>query len=254
LEGNNVVSVITPSVRKEALEIVAKSLQKQTWDLWEWLICSPFDPEIPWATWIPDKFEGGFWTLNRAYNALIEQAKGSLIVSWQDSIYVPPEGIESFWESFLATEGQSVISGVGDQYDSLDSHQKPFSKVWNDPRKTLKHGTFYETTPDNAEWNWLACPKAPLQAIGGFDEELDFRGFGMDGYQVNERLDALGCKFFLDQTNESYTLRHDRDSHGGQENWDKNNNLSNGEYEKRRTELREAGQWPILNVDKSSPS
>lgn len=244
------ISIITPTIRKDGLGIVAKSIQKQTWDDWEWLIGSPFDPKIPWATWVKDDFTGGFWTLNRIYNKLIRSAKGSLIISLQDNIYVPPGGVESFWESFLATDGQSVITGVGDQYDAVDAFGKPYNKIWNDPRKRMNFGSFYETTPDNAEWNWLAIPREILIEVGGFDEELDFRGFGMDGYQVNERLDAMKYTFYLDQTNESYTLRHSRDSHGGQENWDKYNNLTNGEYVKRKKELIDQKEWPVITLAK----
>lgn len=243
------ISVITPSVRKEGLEIVAKALQKQTWDDWEWLICSPFDPEIPWATWIPDEFEGGFWSLNRAYNALIAQAKGELIVSLQDNIYVLPEALESFWTNFTELGGYGVIGGVGDQYKALDAFKRPIEKCWNDPRKTLKYGTFYETTPDNIEWNWCAVPKEVLKAVGGFDEKMDFLGFGMDGYQVNERLNEIGCQFYLDQTNESYTLRHDRSAYGGEENWNNNNNLSNGKYQFRKEELIAQNNWPLLKIN-----
>lgn len=240
------ISIITPSIRPEALEIVAKSINKQTHDEWEWLIGSKFDPKIPYATWIKDDFEGGFWTLNRIYNKLIKETKGELIVSLQDSIYVPPGGLESFWASFLDTKGLGLVSGVGDQYDKVDNFGKPYNKVWSDPRKRLDQGTFYECTFPDVEWNWCAVPKQALIAVGGFDNGLDFLGFGMDGYQVNERLDKMGYKFFLDQTNESYTLRHDRSSHGGEENWIKNNNLKNGMYEQRRKELVNNTNWPIL--------
>jgi hypothetical protein len=240
------ISIITPSVRKKALDIVAKSIQKQTTEDWEWLIGSKFDPKIPWAKWVKDDFEGGFWTLNRIYNKLVHEAQGDIIVSWQDSIYIPPEGLESFQTSFWGIDGLGLISGVGDQYEHVDAFGKPYSKVWTDPRKTVHYGTFYECTFPDVEWNWCAVPKLALTSCGGFDNGLDFLGFGMDGYQVNERLNEMGWKFYIDQTNESYTLRHDRSSHGGEDNWVKNNNLKNGNYEIRRQELKDKDQWPVL--------
>jgi len=100
------------------------------------------------------------------------------------------------------------------------------------------------------EWNWCAFKKQTIEFVGGFDEGMDFLGFGMDGYQVNERINEAGGHFFLDRANESYTIRHDRSAHGGQEEWDKNNLLSNGGYQKRRKELQKQDQWPIVDNSK----
>jgi hypothetical protein len=241
------VSVITPSIRPEALDIVRQGLLKQSFKDWEWLIGSPFDPKIKEARWIKDEFTGGFWTLNRIYNALIAASHGELIVSWQDSIWVPQDGLQKFDDAWNEVNNTSVISGVGDQYAQLSRFGKPEVKIWSDPRKTDRYGSFYECTFPDVEWNWCAIPKVALEMVGGFDDQLDFRGFGMDGYQVNERLNTLGYKFYLDQSNESFTLRHGRDAHGGEKEWDKNNNLSNGQYEKRREELILSEEWPILH-------
>lgn len=240
------ISVITPTIRKDRLEIVEKALRKQTFEDFEWLIGSRFDPQIPWATWIEDDFEGGFWSLNRIYNKLIANAKGDLIVSWQDSIYAPPGALDAFWADFMATNGHGIISAVGDQYGKLDNFGKPYNKVWSDPRKRTDFGTFYQTSPENIEWNLCVVPRKTLLEIGGFDEQMDFLGYGLDGYQVNERLDAQEYEFYLDQTIESYTLRHDRSDFGGQEEWDKNNMMQEKRYEKRRHELMQIGQWPII--------
>jgi hypothetical protein len=60
-------------------------------------------------------------------------------------------------------------------------------------------------------------------------------------------MDKVGTKFYLDQTNESYTLRHNRDDFGGQKEWDNNHVLFNGKYDKRKAELKLSGEWPILN-------
>jgi hypothetical protein len=242
------ISIITPTIRKEGLAIVARAIQKQTWDDWEWLIGSPFDPEIPWATWVKDDFEGGFWTLNRIYNKLFQQAKGELVVSWQDFIYATPEGLESFWTAYTEFGGRGLISGVGDQYKSLDAFGKPYEKIWSDPRKSFQyHGSFYECQWNDIEWNWAAIPKAAFFGVGGMDEELDFLGYGGDQLQLCDRLsDTNLYSFWLDRSNESYTLRHERDSHGGQEEWDRNHVLFNGKYVERKSQLIEAKQWPII--------
>lgn len=240
------VSIITPTIRPEGLDIIDKSLKKQTFQDFEWLVGSNFDPGISRAKWIPDNFTGGFWTLNRIYNSLIKSSSGDIIISWQDNIFCPPDTLQKFVDNLERCGKQAIISGVGDQYASVNKWGKPQIKIWSDPRKTTKYGTYYECTFPDIEWNLCALFKSALEDIGGFDSDLDFRGFGMDGYQVNERLDKLGYKFYLDQTLESYTVRHDRGDYGGDSEWDKNNNLSNGEYEKRRNELKLKGSWPRL--------
>lgn len=238
------ISVITPTIRKEGLKLVWQALSNQDFEDWEWLICSKFDPCIPIATWVKDDFEGGFWSLNRAYNKLFKEAKGELIVSWQDNIWVKPDGLQKFWDAYQETKG--IISGVGDQYDQLDEYGKPTHKIWADPRKHNKFGTFYESVYSDAEWNWCAIPKQAILDIGGMDEELDLLGYGGDQLQICERLNEAGAHFYLDQSNESFTLRHDRSDFGGDKNWNENHVVLNGVYDIRLKHLKQTKQWPRL--------
>jgi hypothetical protein len=240
------VSVVTPTIRKDGLDIVQKALSKQTFSDFEWLIGSKFDPEIPEAIWVKDTFEGGFWTLNRMYNELFRQAKGELIITLQDWIWINPDGIEKFVIAAQDYPG-SVITGVGDQYETQVKWGKPEICIWADPRKTTKYGSFYECFPQDAEWNWCCIPRHLLVGVGGMDEHLDFLGYGGDQLQTSARLDACKVKFYIDQTNESFTVRHDRSDFGGQEAWDKAHVLFNGRYEERLRELMSKGLWPKLD-------
>jgi len=237
------ISVVTPTIRKAGLEIVRKALAKQTEKDFEWLIGSPFDPEIKEAKWVKDDFVGGFWSLNRIYNKLFKNCSGKVVVSLQDWIHVPPTGVEAFLEA-LQQVGEAVISGVGDQYERLSELGRPEVKVWSDPRKN--NNGFYECYPSDAEFNWVAFPKKLAYRVGGFDEGLDFLGVGGDQLQFCERLDAIGTKFYLDQSNESFTLRHGREDFGGQKKWDSKHVLFNGEYDKRKAELIRNGEWPVV--------
>jgi hypothetical protein len=239
------ISVVCPTIRKDGLKIVYESLQKQTFQDWEWLVGSKFDPEIEEATWVQDTHEGGYWTLNRCYNDLIRRARGELIVSWQDWIWVPPDGLEKFWDAYV--DNQGIITGVGDQYEKLNKWGKPEIKIWSDPRKTDKYGSFYECFPQDVEWNWAAIPKEALLKAGGFDEKLDFLGYGGDQLQVGVRLDALKYRSYIDQTNESFTLRHGREDFGGQQQWDEQHVVFNGKYAARLDELKRSPDWPCLH-------
>lgn len=233
------ISIVTPTVRRDSLELIKRSLEHQVFKDFEWLVCSPFP--VKEATWIKDDFEGGFWSLNRAYNKLFNKAQGELVVSWQDNIWVPPPGLKKFWEAYRKHGDKAVFSGVGDQYSQIDEYCKPFIKVWADPRKTDKYGEFYRCMWNDCEWNFAAFSKKAIYDIGGMDEKLDFLGYGGDQLQVCERWNDDGYEFWLDQTNESFTLRH-----GRKKNWDKNNVLQNGKYDKRKEELKESRYWPHL--------
>lgn len=251
------VSVITPTVRLDGLDIVEKALSKQTFKDFEWLQCYKFDPEYDdikicqekkdeiEKMVLNDNFDGGFWTLNRAYNKLFKEARGKIIVTWQDWIWAPPDALQKFVDAVEETGG-GIVSGVGDQYERINKWGKPEVKIWSDPRKNGS-GSLYECYPNDVEWNFAAFPKEYIFNIGGMDEGLDFLGFGGDQLQVGERFDAMGYKSYLDQTNESFTIRHDRSKHGGQSNWDNNHVLFNGKYDERKRELISTGKWPKLD-------
>jgi len=243
------VSVITPTIRPEGLSIVQKALDSQTFKDFEWLIGAK-GPNLRASEkypihWISDNFEGGFWTLNRIYNQLFKKAKGEIVVTWQDFIYARPDALQRFVDTIKDTSG-GIISGVGDQYERVGKYGKPEVKIWNDPRKDSS-GELYECPAKDVEWNFAAFPKEKIFAVGGMDEELDFFGYGGDQYQVGERFEAMGYKSYLDQSNESFTVRHDRSKHGGQENWNKNHILLNGKYAIRKQQLIKDGKWPVLD-------
>lgn len=241
------VSIITPSVRPEALIIVAMALKKQTFKDFEWLVGASFNFEIPGAKWIKDDFEGGQWSLNRTYNKLIREASGEIIISLQDSIYLPPDSVEKFVDKLEKCGKQSLITASGHQYARLNKYGKPELQVWVDPRRRSDLGSFYEVFPQDCEWNVCAFYKDALLDVGGFDEEMDFRCRGVDAFAVNQRLDALGYKFFIDHDNESFTLRHDRSSYGGEKAWNDSHGIFNGEHEKRVAELKKDDRWPRLD-------
>ena len=231
------ISIITPTIRPKGLEIVAKSLSWQTLTDYEWLVGSSFKPEHD-CVWVKDDFKGGFWTLNRIYNKLISKAKGNLLVSWQDFTYADPEALSKFL-FYYRKDRRTIATGVGGKYED-DSWT---NRVWQDPRERDDLGSMYETDFANIEGNFCGVPKRAMYDIGGFDEELDQLGFGMDWYGVLERLyDFGGYRFMIDQTNKSYSLEHGR---VGGKKWDKHNLLDGG-YQRRRTELIKADVYPVL--------
>jgi hypothetical protein len=200
------VTVVTPSVRSEGLDLVKKALDRQTLDDFEWVIVSPFKPSQP-CRWVPEpqKNTGDYWTLNKAMNSAIRVAEGDLIVSWQDYTYAQADALEKFLGWYEA-EPMALVSGVGNKYTNNLWQEK----IWQDPRERDDLGSSYPCIFADIEWNFCSVPKAALESVGGFDESLD-QYAGMDGYSVVDRLNMLGTySFRLDQTNKSYSLHHGR--------------------------------------------
>jgi len=228
----NKIVVITPTIRKEGLAVVEKALARQTFTDFDWLIGSPFQPRL-WATWVPDNFKGGLWTLNRTYNALIRKANAPLIVSWQDFTWARPITLQRFWDHY-EYEPKMLVSALGHKY--LDATWR--KKIWEDLRKPGK------CNPSDVEWNLCSCPKLGLEEIGGFDEEADFLYYGLDGYQVNHRLAELGYQFYCDQKIKSFSLGHGRVS-----DWDRLNGMGSGKgepYRKHEADLKARNLWPVI--------
>lgn len=236
------ISVLTPTVRPDGLNLVAKALKEQTYQDLEWLIGSPKDIMVSLlsnkAVLVkdPPKPEGYYWTLNRAYNKMIKEARGDLIVSWQDFTYAEPDALEKFWFYYTHGQDKTLISGVGHKYKD-DTFREV---VWQDPRSRLDQGTFYPCEWTDVEFNLCSVPKAAFYSVGGFDEELD-RWAGMDHISVQERLlDRGGWDFYIDQTQISYSLEH-----GRLPNWEENHALK-GQYMVRKAQLKKDRVWPIL--------
>lgn len=225
----NKICVLTPSIRKDGLKIVQKALDEQTFTDFDWYIGSPFKPENTWATWVPDRFKGGYWTLNRMMNELIKKSEGELIVSWQDFTYGDKNLLERLWKRYN-DDNQSLVSILGNKY-----YDETFGlESWFDPRITNQ--VFRETPFQDVEWNLCSCPRKALDEVGGFIEDLDFQGFGMDGYCVNERLDELNYRFYVDSTVRTYSLMH-----GRVPNWEEKNLLF--KWDEVKNKLKKEGKW-----------
>lgn len=217
-------------MRPEGLSLVEKALKRQTFRDFEWLVGSPYKPVGSY--WVQDDFKGGFWTLNRIYNKLIQEAKADLIVSWQDYTFADPDTLEKFYFHFTQ-EPKTLVSGIGNKYQD-DTWREI---VWKDPRERADMGTYYPCIFADIEFNLCSIPKEALSKIGGFIEDMDFLGYGMDGYSVVERLNEMGgWDFKLNQTIKSYSLPHPR-----LPDWDKNNLLRR--WDKVKDHLKKEGRW-----------
>ena len=239
------ISIISPTIRRSGLDVVKRGILKQSYQDFEWLIGSNFDPGIEEAVWVEDNFKDGFWSLNRITNKLIKKAKGDIIITLEDWIYINPDAVEKFVTNLEKLGKGNVITAVGNQYERMGKY-KPEVCIWSDPRKRDDFGSFYQVFYNDIEFNCAGFWKSDFEKVGGCDEELDMIGSGIALYQCSDRWNDMGFKFWIDQTNETYTIRHGREDYGGQEEWDKKHILLNGLYNKRKQELIREGKWPIL--------
>jgi glycosyltransferase involved in cell wall biosynthesis len=161
------ISVITPSIRPNGLEITQQCLKEQTFQDFEWLV---------------DIGLGNRHDLNQAFNRCLKRAKGDIVVFLQDYIKIEPDALQRVVDTY---SGKFATYPVG-KTDKLDYS----GNIKWDWRKH-KQG--------EVPWNYweIDFGSAPLQAlvdIGGFDEELD-KFWSCDNINVGCRADLAGHKF-----------------------------------------------------------
>lgn len=211
------ISIITPSVRPEALKVVENCLNRQKPNgmlAYEWIVVSPEEygfGEMNLKD--PPKRESDFYNLNKAWNAGLKKAKGDLFVSIVDGLWFPPDTLARLWDHYQR-DPMSCISLTGDQYDKVENG-KPEHKVWVDPRR--KGVSFYEIPPYDLELCIASLPMKGVKEVGGFDEEFDkFPAWSEKDLVC--RMAKIGYKCYIDESVEYRAVKHDRISGS---KWDK---------------------------------
>lgn len=207
------ISVITPSVREEGLEIVKKCLRRQDFEDYEWIVASPF--EYKDAIWVkdPPKEKDDFWGLCKAWNKAYSRAKGELIVNIQDMIFFNPDTLSRFWYHYQ-NNSKALVGAIGHQYKDVDEYGKPQNLVWTDPR-WRGDISFQPVPPSEMEMTMCSIPRQALLECGGIDEEYD-KANGAQEKEMCFRLRELGWEMYLDHTIEYRAIKHGRLT----ENWD----------------------------------
>lgn len=201
------ITVVTPSVRKENLEIIDKCLKRQTYKDFEWLVGSPED--YGYGVWVedPPKKKDDFYNLNKSWNRMFNVAEGELIVSIQDGIWFPPDMLEKFWNHYIA-DPKACVGAIGHQYSDV-TNGKPEGLVWQDPRTRTDQGSFHEVYPNDLEFSVCSFPRQAVLDAGGIDEEYD-KYAAISEKELAVRMNALGYKQYLDQSIEYRAIKHPR--------------------------------------------
>lgn len=229
-------SIVIPTARFGGIDIIDQCLSQQTYKNFEVIIADElhrgylhlrelprFDGVNKLVKFInpPPKKKGAYWNLDGSMNAAIRIARGDMIVSIQDYIWVPPQGIHKFINR-MHEEWPCLITGVGHQYkfpEKPDNLKGDYS-IWNqfpgepsgelvfsDPRLKDKRKGFYLCNPVEWELNWCCFPRKVWETIGGFDEDFD-ASWGYDNVNFAERAQLAGFNIFIDTDNEIKAYNH----------------------------------------------
>lgn len=176
-------SILTPSIRPKGLAITQSSLKEQTLQDFEWLV----------ELGIPDRGHD----LNASYNRMLRRAKGEIIISLQDYIRIPKDGLERFYKAHKQNPDTFFTAPVGKVLDWKDKPEFDWREHTN------------ECDWRRWEIDWGSAPLKALKKIGGFDEELDGH-WSSDNVNVAFRADLAGYQFKCLSDNKAIAIDHDK--------------------------------------------
>lgn len=226
------ISVITPSVRPEALVMVYKCLERQTFKDFDWWIvgprrvCEEAQEIIPGPKTFrpiyfveePDKRKGDYYSLNKAWNQAFREVDGDLIVSIVDGLWFPPDVLETL-HAIYVTNPKACVTTIGHQYDQIEDG-KPEHMVWRDPRARHDLGSFYEVGHNEMELCVASFPRQAVFDVGGVDEEFD-RYAALSEKEMMARMYKAGYTLWINQNIEYRAIQHPRLNEAWEEHFQK---------------------------------
>lgn len=174
------ISVLTPSIRPQYLNITQECLENQTFTDFEWLT------EIGLRN-------NGF-TLPSDLNKMLKRAKGDRIVMLQDCIRIDTDALERInaltHELWTFPVGQVMAFGNEPEWD------------W----RATNDGTLLG--PHYWEADFACAPKQAFFDVGGYDEEFN-KGWSWDNVEVARRMYRAGYTGYCDSSIRGVALKHD---------------------------------------------
>ena len=128
---------------------------------------------------------------------MLRRAQGELIVFLQDAIKAPSDGLQKFWDTYQENPTTFMTAPVGKTLD------------WKEVTWDWRNNPDAEMNWQRWEIDWGAAPLKGLQAIGGFDEELD-KNWSSDNLSVGYRANAFGYNFGNLIENPALAYDHDQ--------------------------------------------
>lgn len=175
------ISVITPSIRPEYLDMTQECLERQTFKDFEWNVVLGL--------------RNGEWTLPSDWNRLIRQCSGDIIVMLQDCIKIPDDALERIAKLDHDMKAYTFPVGKAKYYDARAK--------W-DWRKHVSG----QVRPDQWEIDFASAPRSLFYDVGGFDEEFN-KGWSWENVEIAHRAEQAGYNFFCDNKLAVVAMDHD---------------------------------------------
>lgn len=237
------LAVFTPTYRPGGLDVLEASLMRQSFKDFVWIVAdqrlakryiawgeiqSRVDFDIMWST--APIMDGNKRNLCALYNGAADFVVNNnidMLVSLQDYIYVPEDGLQKFINVHKLYP-EDLLTGVThisrDPYPNkiLDLEgdytifngpftSQPSRLSWEDVRATEIYPAGPDVLPvDPGHWeaNWAAVPLSVLKAGIRWDEEYD-KGIAYENMDfAKQAAKELGIKVIFDKTNEVISLPH----------------------------------------------
>jgi hypothetical protein len=161
-----------------------RGLDKQTFKDFEWIVLHGRKNGVP--------------DFNKSMNDMIRQSKGELIVSLQDYIEPPEDGLQQFWDAYQKYGKALYTAPMGRKKDDGEM-------VWD----WRTHRDWDDCGYSRWEIDWGAIPRAILYEVGGFDEDFDAHGWAYENTSLARRAERLGYKVINLSKNKAIGYYHD---------------------------------------------
>lgn len=178
------ISVITPSIRPEFLNITQECLEKQTFQNFEWIVD------------IGLRNRG--YTLPSSWNSLLRRCTYDRIFILQDCIDIPEDSLEKIvtldidHKMYTFPVGQVMEFGQTPEWD------------WRIEEKYIG-----KLTANLWETDLALAHKSGFYQVGGYDEEFN-QGWSWENVEIAWRLESTGYSFFLSHMVKGISLKHDK--------------------------------------------
>lgn len=214
------LSVVTPTIRLEGLDVVWDCLQRQDYRNWEWLISVPEQLHTALALWARDKDRvrvsiepterADFYQLNKAWNDLALRAHGQAIVSVTDWLWFADDVLHKLAQRYMAFGDHAIISVPTSHVAADQTAEYATAPItWVDYRllRAPDCSDLPELDPSAMELNLTMVPRKTFLNVGGMDESYD-QVAGMSEKELAYRMKASGVALLLDKRLQARAIEH----------------------------------------------
>lgn len=182
------ISVITPSIRPQFLQMAQECLERQTFK------------DFEWHTEIGLRDRG--YMLPTDWNKLLRRCNGDIVVMYQDCITIQPDALEKIAE--LDHDKKAYTFPVG-----KIATEKGVQGINWDWRKFREEALGdKKLQANNWEIDFASAPLSLFKDVGGFDEDFN-NGWSWENVEIAWRADAAGYTFHSRTYPDGVALDHD---------------------------------------------